>query len=103
MLALQSTIAPMPTREHVFLLTDSKDRTSKGADEGGIRGSKMLGTYGREMLSANGELLLHFAEDNKFLVYTRTFAPLKVACPTLSKKPNAAGAMRASIKSGRNR
>ena len=69
MSALNRTVAPVPAREHVFVLTNANAnanaRTRKRGEGGGETSSKALGAYGRDMLHENGKLLLRFAEDNK--------------------------------------
>ena len=72
MTALDSTVKPVPSREHVFILTDANARTGKRGEGGGETDSKVLGAYGRDMLNENGKLLLRFAEDN-ILVLLNTF------------------------------
>ena len=64
MAALNSTVKPVPAREHVFVLTDANARTGKRGKEGGEIDSKVLGAYDRDVLNENGKLLLGFAEDN---------------------------------------
>ena len=65
MAALNCTVASVPAREYVFVLTDANARTGKRGDGGGEADSKVLGAYGRDKLNENGNLLLGFAEDNK--------------------------------------
>ena len=65
MAALNCTVASMPTREYVFVLTDANARTGKRGQCGGEADSKVLGAYGRDMLNENGKLLLGFTDDNK--------------------------------------
>ena len=65
MTALNSTVASVPAREYVFVLTDTNARTRKRGEGGGEEDSKVLGAYGRDVLNENGKLLLGFAEDNK--------------------------------------
>ena len=90
MAALNRTVAPVPAREYVFVLTDANARTGKRGEGGGEADSKVLGVYGREQLNENGKLLLGFAEDNKLPLLNTSFAPPKVACPIRSKAPTAA-------------
>ena len=92
MSALNSTVASVPAREHVFVLTDANARTGKRGEGGGEIDSKVLGAYGRDVLNENGKLLLRFAEDNKLALLNTFFAPLKVAYHTRSKAPTAARA-----------
>ena len=63
MSALNSTVASVPCREHVFVLTDANARTWKRGEGGGEIDSKALGAYGRDVINENGKLLLRFAED----------------------------------------
>ena len=73
MAALSCTVALVPTREYVFVLTDANARTGKRGEGGGETDSKVLGAYdGQDKLNENGKLLLGFAEDNK-LALLNTF------------------------------
>ena len=67
MVALNSTLKPVPAQEHVFVLTDANARTGKREEGGGETDSKVLGAYGRDVLNENGKLLLGFAEDKNVL------------------------------------
>ena len=73
MSALNSTVAPVPAREHVFVLTDANAGTGKRGEGGGETNSKVLGAYGRDVLNENGKLLLRFAEDNKLALLNTFF------------------------------
>ena len=75
--ALNCTLAPVPTREYVFVLTDANARTGKRGEGGGEADSKVLGAYGRDMLNENGKLQLGFAEDNKFALMNTLFCTPK--------------------------
>ena len=76
MAALNCTVASMPAREYVFVLTDANARTGKRGKGGEETDSKMLGAYGRDKLNKNGKLLLGFAEDNELaLLITFFFNP----------------------------
>ena len=71
MAALTSTVASVPAREYVFVLTDANARTGKRGEGGEEAGRKVFGAYGQDMLHENGKLLLGFAESNKLaLLYT---------------------------------
>ena len=72
MAALNCTVASVPAREYVFVLTDANARTEKRGEGGGETDSKVLGAYGRDKLNENDKLLLDFAEDNK-LAFLNTF------------------------------
>ena len=72
MAALNCTVASVPAREYVFVLTDANARTGKRGEGRGETDSKVLGAYGRVKLNENGKLLLGFAEDNK-LALLNTF------------------------------
>ena len=73
MSVLNSTVALVPAREHVFVLTDAKTRTGKRGQGGGEIDSKALSAYDRDVLNENGkQLLLLFAEDNR-LALLNTF------------------------------
>ena len=63
MAALTCTVASVPAREYVFVLTDANARTGKIGEGGGETDSKVLGAYGRDKRNENGKLLLGFAED----------------------------------------
>ena len=73
MAALNCTVASMPAREYVFVLTDANARTGKRGEGGGETDSKMLGAYGRAKFNENGKLLLGFAEDNKLALLNNFF------------------------------
>ena len=75
--ALNRTVAPVPAREHVFVLTDANARKGKRGEGGGETNSKVLGAYGRDMLNENGKLLLRFAEDNKLALLNTFFCTPK--------------------------
>ena len=51
MAALNRTVKPVPSREHVFVLTDADARTGKKGEGGGETDSKVLGAYGRDVLN----------------------------------------------------
>ena len=73
MTALNCTVASVPAREHVFVLTDTNARTGKRGEGEREAGSKVLGAYGRDKLDKNGKLLLDFAEDNKLALLSTSF------------------------------
>ena len=75
--ALNCTVASLPAREYVFVLTDANARTGKRGEGGGKTGSKVLGAYGRDKLNENGKLLLGFAEDNKLALQNTFFCTPK--------------------------
>ena len=77
MSALNRTVAPVPAREHVFVLTDANARTGKRGEGGGETNSKVLGAYGGDVLNENGKLLLRFAEDNKLALLNTFFCTPK--------------------------
>ena len=68
MAALNSTVAAVPTREYVFVLKDVNPKTGKRSEGGGGADSKVLGSYGRDVLNEKCKLLLGFAEDNKLVL-----------------------------------
>ena len=83
MAALNCTVASVPTREYVFVLTDANARTGKRSDGGGEADSKVLGGCGRDALNENGQLPLGFAENNKrssehFFLHSQTWRVLHV-------------------------
>ena len=75
MAAINSTVASMPAREYVSVLTDVNARTGKRGEGGGVAGRKVLGGYGRNVPNVNGNLLLGFAEDKKLAPLTTIFDP----------------------------
>ena len=77
MAALNCTVASVPGREYVFVLTDANARTGKRGEGGGEADSKVLGAYGRDKLNENGKLLLGFAEDNKLALLNTFFCTPK--------------------------
>ena len=77
MASLNCTVASVPAREYVFVLTDANARTGKRGEGGGEAGSKVLGAYCREKLNENGKLLLGFAEDNKLALLNTLFCTPK--------------------------
>ena len=78
MAALSCTLASMPAREYVFVLTYASARTGKSGEGGGEADSKVLGAYGRDKLNENGKLLLlSFAEDNKLALLNTFFCTPK--------------------------
>ena len=79
MAALDSTVASVPAREYVFVITDANARIGGRGEGGGEADSKILGAYGRDVLNDNGKLLLSFAEDKK-LVSEHFFLRLQKWC-----------------------
>ena len=77
MAALDCTVAPVPAREYVFVLTEANTRTGKRGEGGGKTESKVMGAYGRDKLNENGKLLLGFAEDNKLALLNTFFCTPK--------------------------
>ena len=77
MAALNCTVASLPAREYVFVLTDANARTGKRGDGGGEADNKVLGAYGRDKLNENGKLLLGFAKDNKLALLNTLFCTPK--------------------------
>ena len=73
MAALDCTVASVPTREYVFVLTDANARTGNRGEGGGKTDSKVLGAYGRDKLNEEGKLLLDFAEDNRLALLNTFF------------------------------
>ena len=72
MAALNCTVASVPAREYVIILTDANASTGKKGEGGGEADSKVVRTYGRDKLNENGILLLGSAKDNQ-LVLLKTF------------------------------
>ena len=75
--ALNCTVASVPAREYVFVITDANARTGKRGESGGEAGNKVLGAYGRDKLNENGKLLLGFVEDNKLALLNTLFCTPK--------------------------
>ena len=73
MAAFNCTVASVPAREYVFVLTYANARTGKRGESEGEADSKVLGAYGRDMLNENDKLLLGFAEDNKVALLNTFF------------------------------
>ena len=71
--ALNCTVASVPAREYVFVLTDVNAKTGQRGEGEGEADSKVLGAYGRDMLNENGKLLLGSAEDNKLALLNTFF------------------------------
>ena len=90
MAALNSTVASVPAREYVFLLTDANARTGKRGEGGEEAGRKGFGAYGQDMLNENDKLLLGLAEFNKLALPNTFFCTPETPCPTRSKMPTAA-------------
>ena len=77
MAALNCTVASVPAREYVFMLTDANARTGKRVGGRREADSKVLGAYGRDKLNENCKLLLVFAEDNTLALLTTFFCTPK--------------------------
>ena len=77
MAALNCTVASVPARKYVFVLTDTNARTGKRGEGGGEADSKVLGAYGRDKLNENGKLQLGFGEDNKVALLNTLFCTPK--------------------------
>ena len=76
--ALNCTVASVPAREDVFVLTDANARTGRRGEGGGEADSKkVFGAYGRDKLNENGKLLLGFAEDHKLALLNTFFCTPK--------------------------
>ena len=73
MAALNCTVASVPAREYVFVLTDANARTGKRGEGGGEADGKVLGAYGQDKLNESGKLLLGFTEDNKLALLKTLF------------------------------
>ena len=76
MTVLSSTVASVPARDYIFVLTDANARTGKRGEGGGEADSKVLGSYGRDLLIEN-KLLLGFAEGDKLALPNNFFCTLK--------------------------
>ena len=73
MAALNCTVASVPAREYVFVLTDANAKTEKRGEGGGEADGNVLGANARDILNENGKLLLGFAEDNKLALLNTSF------------------------------
>ena len=77
MVALNCTVASVPARGYVLILTDANARTGKRGEGVGEADSKMLGAYGGSKLTENRKILLGFAEDNKLALLNIFFCTPK--------------------------
>ena len=77
MAALNCTIASVPARAYIFVLTDANARTGERGEGEGETDIKVLGACGRDKLNENGKLLLGFAEDNKLVLLNTLFCTQK--------------------------
>ena len=77
MAALSCTVASVPAREYVFVLTDANAMAGKRSEGGGEADSEVLGAYDRAKLNENRKLLLGFAEDNKLALLNTFFCTPK--------------------------
>ena len=77
--ALNCTVASVPARECVFVLTNANARTGKRGEGGGETDSKVLGAYSRDKLNENGKLLLGLAEDYRLSLLNIFFCTPKSA------------------------
>ena len=84
--ALNCTVASVPAREYVFILTDANAGTEKRVEGGGETDSKVMGAYGRDKLNENGKLLLSFAEDNKLALLNTFFCTPKWRVPYVPER-----------------
>ena len=65
MTALNSTVASVPARECVFVLTDANAMTERRGEGSVESDSNVLRACGQGKLNKNGKLLLGFTEGNK--------------------------------------
>ena len=77
MAALSSTVASIPAREYVFVLTEANARTGKISEGGGEEDIKILGADDRDVLKKKHNLLLDFAEDDELTLLDMLFCTLK--------------------------
>ena len=92
MAAINCTVASVPAREYVFVLTAANTRTGKRGEGGGETDIKALGAYGRGKLNENGKLLLRKASKARvnrrlrryYLVVLRLPNTFALACLLLS-------------------
>ena len=69
MAAFNSTVKPVPAREHVFVLTDANNRTRNRGEGGGEIDSKVLGAYDQGVLNKNGKLLHSVSQKTTNLLF----------------------------------
>ena len=69
---LDSLVQRIPAKECVYVLINANARTGRRVEGESLQDEEVLGTYGRDELHDNGELLPSFAADNK-LAITNTF------------------------------
>ena len=77
MAALNCTVASVPARENLFVLTDANARTGKRGGGRREADSKVFGACGRDVLKENGKLLLGFGEDNKLALLNTSYCTPK--------------------------
>ncbi|CAN0354973.1 unnamed protein product, partial [Ascophyllum nodosum] len=58
MATFNCTVASVPAREYIFVLTYANARTGKRGEGRGEADSKVSGVHGRDKLNENGKLLL---------------------------------------------
>ena len=61
----------------IFVFTYTKARTGKRSEGRGEADSKVLGSYGRDVLNENDKLLLGFAKDNTLALLNTFFCTPK--------------------------
>ena len=75
---LDRAVEVVPRHEHLFVLLDANARTGKRAKGGvGSNDNQILGAYGRDTLSDNGELLLSFANNYDLAIVSTFFSTPK--------------------------
>ena len=79
MAALNCTVASVPARKYVFVLTYANVRTGKRGEGGGEANSKVLGAYGPRHAQRKRQTTLGFAEDNKLALLNTFFCTPKSA------------------------
>ena len=89
MVALNSTVASVPAQKYLFVLPDANAKKGKRGKRNGEAGSKVLGTYGRDLLKVNNKISLRFAGNSKLDYMSTLFCTPKMLCPTRSKTPTA--------------
>ena len=87
MAALNSTVASVPAREHVFDVTSANTRAGRKGCESGVAKIKVFGAYYRGVLKENRKLLPGFEQDNKLVFLNIFLASPNLVCPTPSKVP----------------
>ena len=74
---LRSTVAEVPTSDHLILMMDANARTGGRGEGGGVGDVQVLGPYGRDTLNDNGSRLLACAAEYKLSIVNTFFSTPK--------------------------